>query len=654
VANISGNSGFPEDGDMDESARVNLDLLLAPPLIPVSVTAGGDTPGSTPDLGIQQEARPWLADVQGQRGFFGATVHHNGIIQELLPSESELPPSREETQRQFQSRQQVERRISTSSSEQSASGSHQQLQLLFGFGQAQHDLPVVGQVGIDAQSGGRRGQAPGEIEAQQMLEHAFQMRRLLRRFRPTRVSPEGLEDDPRTEDSLNVRSLPEALVVASNSLPEPPKSVAESSNFECNICLEMACEPVVTTCGHLFCWPCLHNCLQPKSPHQECPVCKGAIAPSVLTPIYGRGSESSTKISTSEAAASSIPLRPQAHRVESRRQRAERYVGERERARWVRMNELAAFHMRLERVPLSPGQRDADDLLDHAEQLVGVTELAASQQTLEVVPLFRMQREPDDLQALDQAVAQGRDDSNVGMSRMRDEMLSLGRAARILRESLSDTLQTRSSLIGELRDRVGAPPFGGRIPHLMSSSTEQTWQSREAARSVEAEQIRHVQMRHMRETPIRVAHEQNESTFHWTGVRARPVQRNNITNSYNVLFQQQPVQSQAVEVVPSFVGGDRSTGSPPVHEHAIEIRPSIPGTPASSASVDALATAQVVPRQVGAREVLVRERQRRYQENVSALLESRQDHSETFVDDGAAASEVGDMRLHGRKWRRLH
>jgi E3 ubiquitin-protein ligase RNF5 len=27
--------------------------------------------------------------------------------------------------------------------------------------------------------------------------------------------------------------------------------------FECNICLEMAKEPIVTLCGHLFCWPCL-------------------------------------------------------------------------------------------------------------------------------------------------------------------------------------------------------------------------------------------------------------------------------------------------------------------------------------------------------------------------------------------------------------
>jgi len=26
------------------------------------------------------------------------------------------------------------------------------------------------------------------------------------------------------------------------------------SQYECNICLETAVEPVVTFCGHLFCW----------------------------------------------------------------------------------------------------------------------------------------------------------------------------------------------------------------------------------------------------------------------------------------------------------------------------------------------------------------------------------------------------------------
>ncbi|KAM0912056.1 hypothetical protein ACQ4PT_013056 [Festuca glaucescens] len=45
--------------------------------------------------------------------------------------------------------------------------------------------------------------------------------------------------------------------------------------FECNICLDAAKEPVVTPCGHLFCWPCLYQWLHGHSTHSECPVCKG-------------------------------------------------------------------------------------------------------------------------------------------------------------------------------------------------------------------------------------------------------------------------------------------------------------------------------------------------------------------------------------------
>ncbi|CAN0221132.1 unnamed protein product, partial [Ectocarpus fasciculatus] len=33
----------------------------------------------------------------------------------------------------------------------------------------------------------------------------------------------------------------------------------EDSYFECNICLDGVREPVVTRCGHLFCWPCLYR-----------------------------------------------------------------------------------------------------------------------------------------------------------------------------------------------------------------------------------------------------------------------------------------------------------------------------------------------------------------------------------------------------------
>lgn len=41
-----------------------------------------------------------------------------------------------------------------------------------------------------------------------------------------------------------------------------PKGRAQ---FECNICFDAAREPVVTQCGHLYCWPCLHQVSSPFS-----------------------------------------------------------------------------------------------------------------------------------------------------------------------------------------------------------------------------------------------------------------------------------------------------------------------------------------------------------------------------------------------------
>jgi E3 ubiquitin-protein ligase RNF5 len=35
------------------------------------------------------------------------------------------------------------------------------------------------------------------------------------------------------------------------------ESAQEDSEYSCNICLELSKEPVVTLCGHLFCWSCL-------------------------------------------------------------------------------------------------------------------------------------------------------------------------------------------------------------------------------------------------------------------------------------------------------------------------------------------------------------------------------------------------------------
>ncbi|KAL1203157.1 E3 ubiquitin-protein ligase RMA2 [Cardamine amara subsp. amara] len=73
-------------------------------------------------------------------------------------------------------------------------------------------------------------------------------------------------------------------------------------DFDCNICLDQVRDPVVTLCGHLFCWPCIYkwtyssnNSRQPidqydnKKESPKCPVCKSDISEAMLVPIYGRG-----------------------------------------------------------------------------------------------------------------------------------------------------------------------------------------------------------------------------------------------------------------------------------------------------------------------------------------------------------------------------
>ncbi|KAG9137771.1 hypothetical protein Leryth_019400 [Lithospermum erythrorhizon] len=95
----------------------------------------------------------------------------------------------------------------------------------------------------------------------------------------------------------------------------------EMSFFDCNICLDLAKDPVLTCCGHLFCWPCLHKWLNIHSQAGECPVCKGEVKVETITPIYGRGSSREER---EDDLLLKIPNRPQARRVESWRQANQR------------------------------------------------------------------------------------------------------------------------------------------------------------------------------------------------------------------------------------------------------------------------------------------------------------------------------------------
>lgn len=68
-----------------------------------------------------------------------------------------------------------------------------------------------------------------------------------------------------------------------------------SGCFDCNICFDFANEPVVTLCGHLYCWPCIYKWLHIQSAslasdeHPQCPVCKADISHTTMVPLYGRG-----------------------------------------------------------------------------------------------------------------------------------------------------------------------------------------------------------------------------------------------------------------------------------------------------------------------------------------------------------------------------
>ncbi|XP_017053418.1 E3 ubiquitin-protein ligase RNF5 [Drosophila ficusphila] len=80
--------------------------------------------------------------------------------------------------------------------------------------------------------------------------------------------------------------------------------------YDCNICLDTAQDAVVTMCGHLFCWPCLHQWLLTQPQRKLCPVCKSAVDEYKVIPLYGRNSK------RQEDPRDEIPPRPTGHWTE--------------------------------------------------------------------------------------------------------------------------------------------------------------------------------------------------------------------------------------------------------------------------------------------------------------------------------------------------
>eukprot|EP01080_Neovahlkampfia_damariscottae_P006013 gene6013-10015_t len=100
---------------------------------------------------------------------------------------------------------------------------------------------------------------------------------------------------------------------------EPPKEPEDEKkdNFECNICFDSAENPVVTLCGHLFCWTCLHKWIDSQTNSLlVCPVCKAGIKHENIIPIYGRGGNNEAKKNIPQE---NTPERPRGQRPEPTR-----------------------------------------------------------------------------------------------------------------------------------------------------------------------------------------------------------------------------------------------------------------------------------------------------------------------------------------------
>ncbi|GBG87095.1 hypothetical protein CBR_g44551 [Chara braunii] len=99
----------------------------------------------------------------------------------------------------------------------------------------------------------------------------------------------------------------------------------DGGSFECNICLELANDPVITLCGHLFCWPCLYRWLQMHVAGKECPVCKAGVDEEKVIPLYGRGNPNQMDPRKKPVTGAGIPARPQGQRPESTRPQHQRH-----------------------------------------------------------------------------------------------------------------------------------------------------------------------------------------------------------------------------------------------------------------------------------------------------------------------------------------
>ncbi|EOA27225.1 hypothetical protein CARUB_v10023334mg [Capsella rubella] len=143
---------------------------------------------------------------------------------------------------------------------------------------------------------------------------------------PALVSPNEHRDSTagviheRSRERLVENSENKTYLIAKALNMEKTSSVP-GGFFDCNICLEKAEDPILTCCGHLFCWGCFYQLPLIYLNIKECPVCDGEVTDAEVIPIYGNGDDCDGTKPKLEECGISLPRRPNAKRVESVRQK---------------------------------------------------------------------------------------------------------------------------------------------------------------------------------------------------------------------------------------------------------------------------------------------------------------------------------------------
>jgi len=107
------------------------------------------------------------------------------------------------------------------------------------------------------------------------------------------------------------KSEPSSAAAAADDDDKKDDDDKAEAQFECNICLDVARDAVISLCGHLFCWPCLHQWLETRPNRKICPVCKAGISKEKVIPLYGRGNTDQK-----DPREKAIPPRPRGQRSE--------------------------------------------------------------------------------------------------------------------------------------------------------------------------------------------------------------------------------------------------------------------------------------------------------------------------------------------------